>query len=127
MAQKHIQIGDGYYYAGITTSNALTIERTLTSLGAPVVVNSIGTTTIYTPSAGKSIKLKWFAMASSDTNTATVIATVTLGDNDIYIWPMCSPGAFMHSSIREGAPDGILTVTLSAAQTVYVNIDVEEF
>ncbi len=95
--------------------------------GSPVVVQNIGPTTIYTPASGKRIRLKWLAMATPDTNGETVIITVTLSDIDIYMWPMPAPGAFMHSSVREGERDGLLTITLSVPQTVYVNLDIEEF
>lgn len=97
------------------------------ALGSPLKITSAGLTTIYTPAAGKKIRLKWLALATPDTNSATVIATITLDGTDIYMWPLGAPGAFMHSSVREGGKDGILTITLSAAQEVYVNLDVEEF
>jgi hypothetical protein len=96
------------------------------AVGSPQLVNTIGTTTLYTPASGNRINLKWIAIATPDTNTATVIATITLGGVDIYMWPLPAPGAFMHSSIRMGNIDGILTITLTGAQDVYVNIDIEE-
>lgn len=95
--------------------------------GIPVVITTAGQTTIYTPGAGKRIRLKWLAMATAETNTATVIATVKIGTTNVYIWPLGAPGAFMHSSIREGEIDEVLSVTVSQSQDVYVNFDVEEF
>lgn len=116
MAQRNIQFQD------------ITKRFGVVSLGLPQKVTAVGLTSIYTPAAGKKIRLKWFAMASPDTNTASVIATVALAGVDIYIWPMGAPGAFMHSSVREGITDGELTITLSeAGQDIYVNMDIEEF
>ena len=97
------------------------------SKGTPQLVNSSGTTTIYTPAVGNRIRLKWFGMASPDTNDGTVIATLALGANNIYIWPMGAPGAFMHSSVREGDYNETLTITLSGSQDVFLNMDIEEF
>lgn len=125
---------DGYVTANIGDTNGLALESTLShrfgvvTLGTPQLVNVIGPTTLYTPTSGRRIRLKWLALATPDTNTATVIATVNLSNKDIYIWPLGAPGAFMHSSVREGEIDGILKITLSAsAQDVYVNLDIEEF
>ncbi len=107
--------------------NSVLENRFGLALGSPKLVNTAGTTTLYTPASGKRIRLRWLAMATPDTNTATVIATITLGGVDIYMWPLPSPGAFMHSSVREADIDGILTITLTGSQDVYCNIDVEEF
>lgn len=95
--------------------------------GTPVTVSASGDTTIFTPSAGKRVRLKWIGLSSPSSNTASVLVTVKLGGSPIYLWDMNAPGAFAHSSVREGPVDGALSVNLSSAQTVRVNIDVGEF
>jgi hypothetical protein len=97
------------------------------STGSPQKITNSGLTVIYTPSPGKKIRLKWLALATPESNSGAVIATITLDGIDIYMWPLGVPGAFMHSSVREGGKNGVLTITLSDAQEVYVNLDVEEF
>lgn len=114
MTQRSIQVPEITARFGVST-------------GSPQKVNTAGLTVLYTPSAGKKIRLRWVALATPDSNTSTVIATITLDGTDIYMWPLGAPGAFMHSSVREGGKDGQLTITLSGAQDVYVNLDVEEF
>ena len=116
MAQKFIEIDD------------ITKRFGAVSLGSPVEVAVVGPTVLYAPAAGNRIRLKWFAMATSDTNSATVIATVYLGAQALYIWPLPIPGAFMHNSVREGGMDETLSISLSVdGQPVYCNIDLEEF
>jgi hypothetical protein len=96
--------------------------------GTPQTVSLAGDTTIYTPAAGHRVRLKWVGLSSPSTNTATVIATVKWSDGTlIYIWDLGAPGAFAHSSVREGAVDASLVVTLSGSQTIRFNLDVEEF
>jgi hypothetical protein len=98
------------------------------SLGTPQLINIVGPTVLHTPASGCRIRLKWIALATPDTNTAAIVATVNLSGQDIYIWPLGAPGAFMHSSVREGDIDGTLQITLSdSGQNVYVNMDIEEF
>lgn len=114
MAQNSIEIPEITARFGVST-------------GSPQMINTSGLTVLYTPSAGKKIRLKWIALATPDSNSASVIATVTLGSTNIYMWPLGAPGAFMHSSVREGGKDELLTITLSDSQDVYVNLDIEEF
>lgn len=97
------------------------------ALGSPVLVNTSGTTTIYTPAAGKSIRLKWMTIVTPASNTAEVIVQVVLSGKLIYWLPFTNPFAFSHSSVREGMSDGTLDVILSVNQSVYFNIDVQEF
>lgn len=97
------------------------------SLGTPQTVSASGDTTVYTPTAGKAIRLKWLGLSSPSTNTANTTATVKLGGVALYKWEMGAPGGFAHSFVREGAVNAVLVVNLSAAQTVQVNFDLEEF
>ena len=97
--------------------------------GIPIVLGSAGDHTVYQPAAGRHVRLKWFCIYSDPANAASCVATLKwLGGSNIYIVPLpAGLGAFMHSSVREGVADAILTLNLSGAQTVYVNLDVEEF
>lgn len=85
-----------------------------------------GTTTLHTPAAGSSVRLKWIHLATPSSTSETVV-TVRLGAVDQYIVPLPSPGLFMRTSIREGATDEALSVVLSTGADVYVNYELEEF
>lgn len=97
--------------------------------GTPQILNTAGNHDIYDPAAGRHVRLKWFCVYSDPANTGSCVATLKWkGGSNIYIFPLpAGYGAFMHSSVREGVADEILTLNLSATQTVYVNLDVEEF
>lgn len=97
------------------------------SSGAPATVSAIGSSIVYTPTAGKRVRLKWIGLSSPSTNTATVLVTILLGGTPIYLWDMGAPGAFAHGTVREGPVNGVLSVSLSDSQVVRVNFDVEEF
>jgi hypothetical protein len=103
------------------------LGRFSVSHGAPVTVSAVGDTTVYTPIPGNRIRLKWIGLSTPNTNTDTALVTVSLGGAPIYAWDMGNPGAFAHGTVREGPIDGVLAVNLSAAQTVRVNFDLEEF
>ncbi len=97
--------------------------------GSPVTVTAAGDTTVYTPAAGMRVRLKWVGLSSPSTNSAPTTATVKWSGatGNVYRWSMGAPGAFAHGSVREGAVDEALVVNLSEAQSVFVNLDVEEF
>jgi hypothetical protein len=97
------------------------------SIGSPATVAAAGNTTVYTPAAGKSIRLKWIGLSSPSTNTAVNLVDVILSGTTIYRWDMGFPGAFAHGTVREGAVNGTLVVSCSNAQPLHVNFDVEEF
>lgn len=97
------------------------------SSGSPATVAVAGNTTVYTPSSGKRVRLKWIGLSSPSTNTASMLVTISLGGTPIYAWDMGNPGAFAHGTVREGPVDGVLSVNLSDSQTVRVNFDLEEF
>ena len=106
-----------------------TIEKRFgaVSNGTPQTVSGAGDTLVHSPASGKALRVKWLGLSSPPENTATTVVTVKLSGNPIYIWAMGAPGAFAHSFVREGDVNGTLVVNLSAAQTVYVNFDLEEF
>lgn len=99
---------------------ALTGGPTLVAVTTPDQV-------IYTPAAGKRARLKWMYAATPDDGLANVIVTVKIGATALYTFPLGAPGIFAHGSIREGAIDAPITVTLSAARPVYFNVDCEDF
>jgi hypothetical protein len=111
---------------GAATESTLAARFGTVAAGTPALVNSTTETAVHTPASGKKIRLKWLYLATPEDNSAPIIVTVKIGTVNIYKVPMGAPGAFAHSSVREGAVDDALTVTCSAAQPLYVNLDVEE-
>lgn len=121
----------------VTAANPFDVRDTVitkrfgvVSLGAPSGVISVaGPTTLYTPTAGMKVRLKWIHLAGSQNNSAEVVATIKLGTVTVYIVPLSNPGVFSHASLREAVnANDLLTITLSpAGQNVYANFDVEEF
>lgn len=98
------------------------------SSGNAQTVSSSGDTTVYTCPANKHIRLKWTGWSSPASNTAETLVAMRFGANTaFYKWSMGAPGAFAHGVVREGAVNEDLIVNLSAAQPVYVNLDVEVF
>lgn len=115
MAQRNVGVED------------ITKRFGVVDTGVPRKINASGITTLYTPSLHKRMRLKWFAAATPDTNSAGVVMTLRIGLTDVYIWPLGTPGAFMHSSVREGELGESLTIELTSAEDVYVNMDINEF
>lgn len=96
------------------------------SIGTPVLINTIGNTILHTPSSGKKIRLRWIGMKTPADNTTAVQVTLRLGTNNIYLWLLDRIDVFSHSTLRDGAINETLNITLSAAENVYVNFDLEE-
>src|SRR5690242_17235937 len=67
--------------------------------GSALKVSTSGDNGVIVPTSGKAIRLKWFSMATSESNSAEVIVTVKLGTNVLYKWPMGAPAAFAHGSV----------------------------
>lgn len=98
------------------------------STGDSFTTASSGDSTVYTCPANKHIRLKWTGWATPSSNSAETIIAMRFGANTaFYTWPMGMPGAFAHGVVREGAVNENLIVNNSAAQRIYVNIDVEVF
>ena len=92
--------------------------------GATAVTAS---TTLYTPASGNAIRLKWIAFDQNRGASDTVV-TIQIGTNDTYKWGLSSPGAFMRTSVREGAANEALSIVLGTpGPTVYVNYELDEF
>lgn len=107
--------------------HSVILKRFGVTQGSAQLINTSGDNTVVTPTSGKSIRLKWFSMATSESNGAEVVVTVKLGSTVLYMWPMGAPAAFAHGSVREGGVNDPLVVNLSIARGVYVNYEFEEF
>lgn len=123
----------GYEPITTDTANRLVIgDRTVTPV--TVTASASGSTLVYQPAAGKSARLLWYHLAGSPSNGASVIASLrwaTGGANFVSV-PISQYGsALAHAPgagnrYYQGAVDQGLFVNLSAAQSVTVNIDVED-
>lgn len=97
------------------------------SNGSSKLVTLIGDTTLYTPAAGKAIRLKWFNVSVSSLNGSEVLVTVKFGG--AILWQeYLAPGAIFQRSVsRESAADGTLVINLSVAANCTANYDIVEF
>lgn len=95
---------------------------------AALTVNTIGDNTIYTPAAGKKVRLHWLGMSASQNNAGENKVTVKFasGGSAKYIWRMGNPGAFSHWEPIEGAVNEAFIVNLTTADAVDVNYTLEE-
>lgn len=110
----------------VKTPSAVRFSGSGTTSG--VTISASGDNTIYTPSAGKSVRLRWIGLSASQNNSAEVLATVKLGTKVVYEWYLGNPGAFAHwESVAANNPGDALIVNLSAAASVAVSYTVEEF
>ena len=88
------------------------------------VVNTVtasGSTTIYTPAAGKRIRLRWFYAINDPGSTASPLVRVYLGATEIF-----RVYAISKRQLVLGPVDGALTVELSEAAEVAVTALLEE-
>ncbi len=100
-----------------------------------LTTSTIGTNTVVTPTAGKALRVFWFYVAAKPTNGSSVDIGFrwTTGGTDFYTAPLSQyGGVFTHApkggkGYVEGAADEALVINLSAAMSVHVNIDYEEF
>jgi hypothetical protein len=101
-------------------------------LGVPLLnpCTALGDTLVYTPAAGKAIRLTWLYLSTPDTNTAGVLARVRFSSQSVaqsfYSPWLSNPGVFSHRCKRVGAINDSLIVALSAPQPAYVSFDIEE-
>lgn len=110
----------------ITSGRLSVLPRGAAVSGVPATITNTTQTTVYTPTSGKAVRLKWIGL-KTPAGAADTVVTIRIGATTIYQWPMTALDVFSHSTIREGAADAVLSVQCSVASTVYVNIDVEEF
>lgn len=114
--------------APVSSSSESLVKRTVT-------VSSAGDTTLYTPASGKKVRLLFFSY-SAGANVSGVLAGLKLdgynGGAAIDQQYLIAPGQPYARNIQagwrhiEGSIDGLLRVNLGAAQTVYVNVELEE-
>lgn len=108
-------------------------NRFAPSTGNAVEVTASGDTIIYTPAAGKRIRLKWIGLSSHPTGAAAVKVQMKFnpGGTAFYEWYMGAPGAFAHGVVRESAVNDVLYVNCDVApgapKPLLVNIDVEDY
>lgn len=99
-----------------------------------LTTSSSGTTNVKAPASGKSIRLYWWGLSASPTNSAAVIAGLrwTAGGTNFVTVPLSQYGGiFAHGykggrSYVQGGVDEALVLSLDSAQTVSINIDYEE-
>ncbi len=116
----------------VNALGAVALDSTLqarwkASTGGPTLVSVTASTPIYVPAAGKRPRLKWLYAATPDDSGLNTIVTVKIGTSTIYQFPIGAPGVFAHGSIREGAINEQITVTMTNARPVYFNLDCEDF
>ena len=85
------------------------------------VINA-GSTTLYTPAAGKRIRLHWMYAISDPSASTNPLINVFLGANAIY-----RVYALSKRQVFSGPVDGALIVNLSMAGSVAVTALLEEF
>lgn len=100
-------------------------------VGEPLTWNTSGDHDLYDPAPGKRVRLRWLLIYSDPANNAPCLVNVKWSAGSkpgIYRAPFpAGYGAFGKSGVREGDADAKLQINLSADQTVYVNLAVEEF
>ena len=84
-------------------------------------VTASGNTTVYTPLAGKRIRLRWMYAINDPTATTTPLIKVFLGASEKY-----RVYALSKRQLVIGPVDGALIVNLSAAGSVAVTALLEE-
>lgn len=103
--------------AAIGTTDATDTEYT----HVPATVTDAGNTTLYTPAAGKRVRLRWISAINDPFATSGVQIKVLLGAEEKYRGWLVSK-----RQVVTGPVDGALIVNLSAPATVLVTALVEE-
>lgn len=113
----------------VPVSAAVTSLPVDTLTKSSVLANSSGDTTLVTPSAGQAVRLYFFGYSASSSNSSAVRASLRFGSNTAFDnqYLMASqPYARNIGAGRkyiQGATNEALIVNLSAAETVYCNIE----
>lgn len=85
-------------------------------------VTASGPTTIYTPAAGRRVRLRWVYAINDPGLTTSPLIKVFLGARELY-----RVYALSKRQIATGPVDGALIIDLSAAGSVAVTALIEEF
>ncbi len=137
--QKTVPVVNGNLVSG---SNPMPVSGTLTgvevsSLPASALtpktatVSSSGDTVFHTPASGKSLRLYYLGYSADGANSADVTVYVKFGSGSaIYKQSLAAKAMFAHTIAAnryvQGGVNQALSVNLSAAQTVHVNVEYEE-
>lgn len=101
----------------VDTLDSTDIEYT----SVATTVTSVGDTTVYTPAAGKRVRLHWIYAINDPTAAVSSKITVKLGNTAFYVaWALSKRQQFT------GPVDGALVINLSAAGNVAVTAFLEE-
>lgn len=115
--------------------SALTVNSTVLSLPVDTftksssVATATGDTTLVTPPGGQRVRLFFFGYSASPSNGAAVMAALRFGSNTAFDNQYLSPSQPYARNIGagrryiQGGVNEALIVNLSAAQTVYCNIE----
>lgn len=98
-----------------------------------VTASASGPNTIHTPAAGKKVRLYYLGYSAGATVSGVLVGMrFTAGGADFDNQYLISPGQPFGRNIQagkryiDGGTDELLVVNLSAAQTVYCNVELEE-
>lgn len=105
--------GVSYYYDGDSAE-----QEFLHIVGT---VTASGNTTIYTPSAGKRVRLRWLYAINDPGSTASPLIKISLGGEEKY-----RVYAISKRQLTTGPVNGALVVNLSEAAEVAVTFLLEE-
>lgn len=84
-------------------------------------VTASGSTTVYTPAAGRRIRLRWVYAISDPSSATSPLIKVSLGATELY-----RVYALSKRQLATGPTDGALIINLSAAGSVAVTALIEE-
>jgi hypothetical protein len=84
-------------------------------------VTASGSTTIYTPSSGRRVRLRWIYAISDPAGVSSPLISVFLGAQEKY-----RVYALSKRQLCTGPVDGVLAISLSAAGSVAVTALLEE-
>lgn len=93
----------------------------------PFAVSLSASGTLITPASGSRLQVRWLWAQAGAANSAAVVVTFSgsvLGD--IYIASLEASQPFAHSAVIDLATNETLDISLSAAETVIVNVDYRE-
>ncbi len=112
-----------------SVNSAVTSLPVDTFTKSSTVANASGDTTLVTPGSGQAVRLFFFGYSASPSNGASVLCALRFGSNTAFDNQYLSPSQPYARNIGagrkyvQGAANEALIINLSAAQTVYCNIE----
>lgn len=84
-------------------------------------------TTLYTPTAGKKLRLRYVSLSALSSGTECLV-TILFGGQTIYLWGLSAPGAFSRRALRkaDNADDPLVVTLAPTGGPVYINWELEE-